>query len=67
MTASHFAAATSHNNSRAFANAMNSESLVRLSQTQSRGHKRKHGMGFQVLLIPYKPVAVTFAAFLEKV
>ena len=25
-----------------------------------------HDMGFQVILLPYKPVAITFAAFLEK-
>jgi len=66
MIDSHCTAATSLNNSRAIATAMKPESLIRLSQTPSRGRKRMHDMGFQVILLPYIPVTITFAAFLER-
>ena len=66
MVDSHCTAAISLNNSRAIATAMKPESFIHLSQTPSRGRKRMHDMGFQVVLLPYIPVAITSTAPLEK-
>ena len=66
MVDSHCTATTSLNNSCAIATTMNPESLIRSSHTPSRGRKRMHDVGFQVRLLPYVPVAITFAANLEK-